>query len=50
MGSDKTAWQLPATFLNPGTKYYWKVRARDSNGTIGKWSPVFRFRTSDSAK
>lgn len=50
MGSAKTEWQVPASFLNPGTDYYWKVRARDNNGNTGQWSPVFRFRTSDSAR
>ena len=50
VGSDKTEWQLPASFLNLGTTYYWKVRARDSRGDIGQWSQVFQFRTSREAR
>jgi hypothetical protein len=45
-GSEKTEWQLPISFLNPDTTYYWKVRARDSRGDIGEWSRVFQFRTA----
>ncbi|MCB0304210.1 MAG: T9SS type A sorting domain-containing protein [Calditrichaeota bacterium] len=29
--------------LNDGTTYYWKVRAKDSNGTWGRWSPIWSF-------
>jgi hypothetical protein len=50
VGSSKTEWQVPSSFLNPGTDYYWKARARDNKGTVGAWSRVLRFRTSDSAK
>jgi hypothetical protein len=49
MGSDQTEWRLPAGFLNPGTTYYWKVRARDNRGDIGEWSRIFRFTTSGGA-
>jgi len=45
VGSEKTEWKTPATFLNPETAYYWKVRARDSHGNIGQWSRVFHFKT-----
>jgi len=50
VGSDTAEWSVPASFLNPNTTYYWKVRARDSRGDIGEWSPVFQFRTSVNAK
>jgi hypothetical protein len=47
-GSGQPEWKVPAGFLNPGTTYYWKVRARDGEGLIGGWSRVFSFRTSAS--
>ncbi|MCE5271709.1 hypothetical protein LLH00_10550 [bacterium] len=50
LGAAATTWKVPAGFLNPGSTYYWKVRARDSHGAIGPWSEVFSFRTSDKAK
>lgn len=50
VGSEKPEWQAPASFLNPGTTYYWKVRARDSRSDIGEWGPIFRFKTADGAK
>ncbi len=50
VGSEKTEWAVPASFLNPDTTYYWKVRARDSRGDIGEWSPIFQFRTTENAK
>ena len=50
VGSDKAEWTVPASFLNPGTAYYWKVRARDNRGDIGEWSRVFRFRTANNAQ
>ena len=50
VGSDKAEWTVPASFLNPGTAYYWKVRARDNRGDIGEWSRVFRFRTANDAQ
>jgi hypothetical protein len=46
VGSAKPEWKLPASFLNPGTTYYWKVRARDSQGNIGDWGPAFHFSTA----
>jgi hypothetical protein len=30
--------------LNPGTTYYWRVRARDANQVWGPWSQVWSFR------
>jgi hypothetical protein len=42
-------WAVPDSFLNPGTTYYWKVRARDSRGAVGKWSKVFSFKTATDA-
>lgn len=50
VGSPATQWKVPASFLNPGTTYYWKVRARDNHGNIGEWGPVFSFSTSARAK
>lgn len=50
VGSEKTEWKTPTTFLNPGTTYYWKVRARDNHGNIGPWSRVFHFRTTNQPK
>jgi hypothetical protein len=50
VGSAKTEWQVPASFLNPGTTYYWKVRARNQRGDIGDWGTVFSFKTAASAK
>jgi len=50
VGSAKTEWKVPTSFLNPGTTYYWKVRARNARGDIGEWGTVFSFRTAVSAK
>lgn len=30
-------------FLNDNTRYYWRVRAIDSRGTLSDWSPVWSF-------
>ena len=49
LGSDKCEWTLPESFLNPGTAYYWRVRARDSRGAMGEWGKVFSFRTTAGA-
>ncbi|MBN2288793.1 MAG: fibronectin type III domain-containing protein [Candidatus Glassbacteria bacterium] len=50
VGSDKCEWKVPESFLNPGTTYYWRVRARDDKGHIGEWGRVFAFTTSAGAK
>ena len=49
VGSAKTEWKIPESFLNPGTTYYWKVRARGNGGDIGEWGTVFSFKTSRNA-
>ncbi|MFH1069719.1 MAG: transglutaminase domain-containing protein [Candidatus Glassbacteria bacterium] len=50
IGSAACEWQVPASFLNPGTVYYWKVRARDSRGAVGEWGDIFSFKVSPAAK
>jgi len=50
VGSEKTEWKVPSSFLNPAMTYYWKVRARNGRGDIGEWGSVFSFRTAASAK
>lgn len=50
VGSAKTEWKVSASFLNPGTTYYWKVRARNDHGDIGEWGPVFHFQTAADAR
>ena len=38
------AYTLPGPgLLNPGTKYFWHVRARDDKGVWGPWSPTWSF-------
>lgn len=39
------AFQIPEGWLNPGTTYYWRVRAEDERGSFGAWSRSFRFTT-----
>lgn len=50
IGSDECQWKVPESFLNPGTAYYWRVRARDSREVIGLWGETFSFKTSSRAK
>ncbi len=50
LGSESCRWQVAKSFLNPGTTYYWKVRARDTGGAVGPWSRVFSFTTDKNAK
>ncbi len=50
VGSAVCQWRVPESFLNPGTTYYWKVRARDSRGAVGQWGDVCNFKTSAKAK
>ena len=38
---------LDASFFHPGKKYYWKVRARNSFGYWGPWSPKWHFSIAD---
>jgi hypothetical protein len=44
-----TSWSVPAGYLNPGTTYYWKVRARDCRGASSPWSEIFSFTTARDA-
>jgi len=46
-GSGKPEWKLPEGWLNRDTTYYWQVKAQDSRGIWGEWSPVFRFKTAE---
>ncbi|HUU26623.1 MAG TPA: transglutaminase domain-containing protein [archaeon] len=39
------AFQAPKGWLNPGTTYYWRVRAEDDQGNLSPWSKVFSFTT-----
>jgi hypothetical protein len=40
----KARYTLPAAgLLNPDTKYYWHVRAKDDKGVWGRWSPTWSF-------
>jgi len=40
----KSEWRPPYNgLLNPGTRYYWRVRPRDERGLWGVWSPVWSF-------
>jgi hypothetical protein len=42
--SGKTELLLPAEgLLNPGQRYYWRVRAKSSGGVWGEWSKVWSF-------
>ncbi|HUU29990.1 MAG TPA: transglutaminase domain-containing protein [archaeon] len=50
VGSKACEWKVPGSFLNPGTTYYWKVRARDSRGAVGGWGEIFSFKTAVKAK
>ncbi len=50
VGSARTEWKVPSGFLNPGTTYYWKVRARNGRGDIGEWGTVFSFKTAAGAR
>ncbi|MFH1070967.1 MAG: transglutaminase-like domain-containing protein [Candidatus Glassbacteria bacterium] len=47
VGSADCRWQVSESFLLPATTYYWKVRARDSRGAVGKWGDVFSFKTAE---
>jgi hypothetical protein len=46
-GSSLPGWELDEGWLNRDTTYYWKVKAQDSRGIWGSWSPVFRFKTGE---
>ncbi len=44
-GSAGSSFKVPEGWLNPGTAYYWKVRARDNRGVWGRWSEIWKFTT-----
>ena len=50
VGGPDCHWTVPESFLNPGTTYYWRVRARDSRGAVGQWGKVFSFETTSGAQ
>jgi len=50
VGSAESQWQVPDSFLNPATSYYWRVRARDTSGAVGEWGDVFSFETAADAR
>ncbi len=46
IGSDytsSTSYTPPPQMALPDDRYYWRVRAKDSSGTWGSWSVVWRF-------
>jgi hypothetical protein len=49
-GSADPSFSVAEGWLNPGTTYYWRVRARDSRDLWGPWSPVWKFTTDSSLK
>ena len=50
VGGPDCQWTVPESFLNPGTTYYWRVRTRDSRGTVGQWGKIFSFKTTAGAE
>ena len=41
----KTEWLVPYVgLLNPGTTYYWRLRAKDDKGVWGPWSKPWSFQ------
>ncbi|MFC2075772.1 transglutaminase domain-containing protein [candidate division KSB1 bacterium] len=40
-----TSFQAAEGWLNPGTTYYWRVKAEDSNGNWSDWSDIWSFST-----
>ncbi|MCL9792972.1 hypothetical protein [Frankia sp. AgKG'84/4] len=36
-------WKVARSFLRPGLRYYWKVRARNVEGVWSQWSPTWTF-------
>jgi hypothetical protein len=46
----KAEWVVPSVgLLNPGTCYYWRVRAKNANGVWGPWSEVTSFQCAGPA-
>ncbi len=42
--ANQAEWTIPEEgLLNPGTTYYWRVRARGAAGLWGPWSQIWRF-------
>jgi hypothetical protein len=44
--SPEPGWALPQGWLVPGTRYYWRVRARNERGLWSEWSHIWTFETS----
>lgn len=40
-----TGFQVPSGWLNPGTTYYWRVKAEDEQGVWSEWSSIASFTT-----
>jgi hypothetical protein len=45
LGSNDTEFQIPESWLNPKTTYYWRVKAKDHQGNWSPWSKTWKFTT-----
>jgi hypothetical protein len=45
LGSNDTEFQIPESWLNPNTTYYWRVKAIDDQGNRSPWSKTWKFVT-----